>query len=379
VAIGCVPLAGSPGAAQCTPEWAPPPPPLTGSLVRALRTWDPDGPGPAPAILAVGGTIASGVKFWDGASWSVPGGGLSNSPAVLALNEYRGDLLVSGGFSFPGGLSDNQVVRWNGSSWMRLGQTIIAPALGYDPAGDLIAGTAPTGPAYRWTGTDWVILHYRTSQYGLAVISYGGDLIVGGAIEDPTPTGFGVARWTGSDWQGLGPGGPTATSQLFSLAIYQGDLIACGTGSPAMRWNGSSWSSLNYPAAQAYALVTYHGDLIAADTAVRRYTGAGWQTLGEVSGGIVFSLGEYQDEIFVGGSFTSAGGVPAGHIARLRCTPCYANCDGSPAPSPLNVNDFICFQSRFAAQDPYADCDHSGVLNVNDFVCFQSSFAAGCP
>jgi hypothetical protein len=58
---------------------------------------------------------------------------------------------------------------------------------------------------------------------------------------------------------------------------------------------------------------------------------------------------------------------------------CYANCDCSTAPPALNVNDFICFQSRFAAADPYADCDQNSSLNVNDFVCFQAQFAAGCP
>jgi hypothetical protein len=58
---------------------------------------------------------------------------------------------------------------------------------------------------------------------------------------------------------------------------------------------------------------------------------------------------------------------------------CYGNCDGSTAPPVLNVGDFVCFQSRFAAADPYADCDHSATLNVADFVCFQQRFAAGCP
>jgi hypothetical protein len=60
---------------------------------------------------------------------------------------------------------------------------------------------------------------------------------------------------------------------------------------------------------------------------------------------------------------------------------CYANCDGSTTPPVLTVNDFICFQNRFAAGDPYANCDGSTtppVLNVNDFLCFQSRFAAGC-
>jgi hypothetical protein len=69
-------------------------------------------------------------------------------------------------------------------------------------------------------------------------------------------------------------------------------------------------------------------------------------------------------------------------IGYARAAACYANCDGSTVPPVLTVNDFICFQSRFAAGDSYANCDNSTdvpVLTVNDFICFQSRFAAGCP
>jgi agmatine/peptidylarginine deiminase len=61
---------------------------------------------------------------------------------------------------------------------------------------------------------------------------------------------------------------------------------------------------------------------------------------------------------------------------------CAANCDGSTTAPVLNVNDFICFQQRYASGDCFANCDGSTtapVLNVNDFICFQSKFAAGCP
>jgi hypothetical protein len=61
---------------------------------------------------------------------------------------------------------------------------------------------------------------------------------------------------------------------------------------------------------------------------------------------------------------------------------CYANCDESTIPPILNINDFICFQNRYAAADNYANCDGSTlppVLNVNDFICFQNRYASGCP
>jgi hypothetical protein len=69
----------------------------------------------------------------------------------------------------------------------------------------------------------------------------------------------------------------------------------------------------------------------------------------------------------------------------VPCAPgetCYANCDGSTVAPVLNVNDFICFQTKFAEQDPCANCDGSTVppvLNVNDFICFVNKFGNGCP
>jgi hypothetical protein len=62
--------------------------------------------------------------------------------------------------------------------------------------------------------------------------------------------------------------------------------------------------------------------------------------------------------------------------------PCYANCDGSTIAPVLNVNDFLCFQNRYAAGDSYANCDGSTappILNVNDFTCFLNRYAVGCP
>ncbi len=43
------------------------------------------------------------------------------------------------------------------------------------------------------------------------------------------------------------------------------------------------------------------------------------------------------------------------------------------------MSDFGCFQTRFVASDPYADCNTDAALTVADFGCFQTKFVAGCP
>jgi hypothetical protein len=70
------------------------------------------------------------------------------------------------------------------------------------------------------------------------------------------------------------------------------------------------------------------------------------------------------------------------HIDFTPSSACYANCDASTTAPVLNVLDFNCFLSRFAAGNAYANCDGSTVapvLNVLDFNCFLTRFAAGCP
>jgi hypothetical protein len=58
------------------------------------------------------------------------------------------------------------------------------------------------------------------------------------------------------------------------------------------------------------------------------------------------------------------------------------NCDGSTSPPLLNMSDYMCFITRFAAGGSSANCDASTtppVLNIFDYICFQTKFAAGCP
>ncbi len=68
--------------------------------------------------------------------------------------------------------------------------------------------------------------------------------------------------------------------------------------------------------------------------------------------------------------------LDSGQLRIYSVDPCYANCDCNA--SALDIDDFICFQTRFALADPYADCDADGELTVDDFVCFQTAYAVGC-
>ena len=155
-------------------------------------------------------------------------------------------------------------------------------------------------------------------------------------------------------WVNVGDGGPTngvayanASSSDFGVNVSPtGNLSGFAWGENT-GWINFSGGALASPAQPARI-----------DALTSRFRGFAW---GENIGWI------------------SLDAVDTGKFPALTC---YANCDGSTIAPVLNVNDFICFNNRFAAGDPAANCDRSilpPVLNVNDFTCFLNAFAAGCP
>ncbi len=146
VGILCGSLAGV-ARGECEPQWLPGEGvPGVGGTVYAVTTWDPDGAGPEPEVLVVGGdfTTAGGVKCnniarWDGSQWQPLGTGMNST--VRALTVYNGELIAGGSFTTAGGVACNCIARWDGSQWQPLGTgmngTVFA-LTAYN--GDLIAG-----------------------------------------------------------------------------------------------------------------------------------------------------------------------------------------------------------------------------------------------
>lgn len=72
-----------------------------------------------------------GLHKWDGNSWVSIQGQTVDSPVIWDMVEYNGELYIGGDISSIGGISTNNVAKWNGTTWSRVGdgQTLISSGL----------------------------------------------------------------------------------------------------------------------------------------------------------------------------------------------------------------------------------------------------------
>ena len=255
--------------------------------------------------LIVGGEVGTagpiatdGIVQWDGETWSPFGRGIAQQ--IRALTTFRGDVIAAGYFDQAGDAFVNNIAAWDGHSWRALGGGI--------------------------------------EGYVFALTCYGGGLIAGGGFTsvEGQPSG-GLAAWDGTAWTPFGAGVTGGLTTVQALMNYQGRLIVAGDftavdGVPAHNiaaWDGNSWSSLGEGLSGSVEVVTeFRGELIAGGVfrnelaqinAIARWDGTSWKGLpGGVFGSFPYvkALGVHDDQLFVGGVFTSAGGAVVNCVAR---------------------------------------------------------------
>ena len=304
-----------------------------------------DGQGGGPALYAAGyftmagGVPASRIARWDGNTWSPLGGGFGSSPgtgvfALAAFDDGGGPALyASGNFNLAEGQFVRKVAKWDGQQWSGLGQGLTGnggaeagwalsvfddgdgPALYLGGHFDEIDGI-PADNIAKWDGQSWSEvgggINDVDSTIGgvrcLTVLDLGGVpvLYVGGYFT-LVETGIlrSIGAWDGHHWRNLGTGmasdsGPlpivyslTGIDDGAGLKLYAGGKFAIAGGVPASdiaSWNGTGWSALGAGVGGSYAGVQ----------AIAAFDDGG-------GGG---------PHVFAGGTFDTAGSVPASYLGE---------------------------------------------------------------
>ena len=299
----------------------------------------------------VGGISANNIAKWDGSNWSALGSGLEGG--VTAIAKAGGSIFAAGSLSSAPASALGQVLRWTGSQWVAVGavaanQSISKLASANNDlyvAGQFTAiNSVPANYVAKldtstgvWSSLgDGVLGSVLALEVAQGSVYVGGGFASAGGIPVNAIAKWDIASQTwGALGNGIGPGGISVIKLVGNRLWVGGYFNSSGTQqiNKLAIWDGVSWSSAQLLFAND---PTVHVDDIDARGNEIFVTGAfvgqgssmlrvarfsnSWQSLGQ---GVEDGLNDFgqaiavtNDEVFVGGSFTSAGTTSASKIAR---------------------------------------------------------------
>ena len=308
---GIMGLAGSP------PEWKA----VMSPVQWDGDAWQPVGIGsPCAQKLAVvgddliGGSYFGGIARWDGAAWHSMGSGLSGM--ILAITEFQGNIYVGGELRIGATGESTTLASFDGTEW----------------------STVPSAPSVAQWNTPRVAALEAMGN----LLYVGGNFEGAGSIHSPS-----IVAWDGMRWRGVGRG---LIGDIGDLEIFQGELYAGGTISPGpnaydyegvMRWDGSAWNRMGLERCQVLALGRYGDKLVIAGNAgVDRFVpgsmglvswdGEQWGGFGSGVNGQVRAIQQVEGDLYVAGTFSSAGDQSSFSIARWS--------GSEPLPTPPTLD-----------------------------------------
>ncbi len=313
---------------------------------------------------------ADKIARWDGGHWSALGsngagdGAINNVVNAIAISGT--DIYVGGSFTDAANIAEaDYVAKWDGTNWSALGgdglgngpidsyvKTIVADEMDIYVGGTFSnAGGIPSADYIaKWDGANWSALGSNGAGNGslslpseVYSIAANGEMVyIGGGFWDVNnhgtvlPSVDNFARWDGVNWSGFGNGDGSLQDEVYAVTVIGTNVYVGGCFDDVnnnsrfdhlVKWDGLSWSILwpdwNPPPTYngcVLALATDGTNLYAGgnfDYDIAKWDGSEWFYLTDANTGLglpldtyVRSIAIHGSDVYVGGAFSDAGGIP---------------------------------------------------------------------
>lgn len=281
------------------------------------------------------GTVAAGnIASWNisTSAWSAMGSGVVPGylGGVFALAVSGTNLIVAGDFTKAGSVAVNSIAIWSGSAWSALDgvKSGVTDGTGTGSSEGRVNALFVSGTTVYVGGAfDHLLPGGTVTQGGLASFSLTTPGWTVLPMEQATAT---VSTFAASATSGIYVGGSFDTGGLLQSGLYLDNIGLL---------SGSTWSALGQGVtygenARGTGIALAHGTAgeyaggwfnqagSAQTTGVALWNGTNWQSMGSglkggqsATGPTVQAIAVYQNQVFIGGDFSSVSGVKATDIA----------------------------------------------------------------
>jgi len=272
----------------------------------------------------------------------------NNFSKTLCIVNYKNEM-YAGGYSITNETygNDNGIARWDGTSWNELGLIGLVRCL-YEFEDTLYVGgwlDSIIGSDIRcdglvkWDGTNWHevenLPQFNNPNPKVSSISeYNNELYIGGSFYidnlDTTYSYVHIIKYNGNQWLELN--GDVVTSSVVNMEVYD-NYLYCLTeylGQPNLcmkKWDGYEWSDNGlYPSNRIFSMKVFNNELwIGGDFSsignlqannIAKWNGSIWCSMEDSIMGIVRLLEEYNNELYIGGNFQMIDTLNINYIAK---------------------------------------------------------------
>lgn len=300
---------------------------------------------------------------------------------------FKDELYVGGNFTYAGAANSKNIARWNGTTWAGVGNGLDEPVYALKKYFERIfIGGKKTITAWDSKSYSTLVGNFTgDNDYLYSMADTNGRLYAGGRFGLLGAAQNGIGMFNGSSWEAMGTGmngpvyavsyfnntviaagnfteasnrpvnniakrtnrwdpiGSGLPSTVYALAVYDNELYAGGSFtlqdsvgdlSYVTKWNilAERWLPVASPGMSStdsiriYAMTVFNNELyvggrfssIAGVSAnnIAKWDGIAWHPVGSGVDGVIRNLYVFNNELYVGGKFVSAGGVGANNIAK---------------------------------------------------------------
>lgn len=319
------------------------------------------------AFTKVDGTTVNGIAKWDGTQWTPMGDGFAGStPYVYSITKYNNDIYAAGQFVASGTTTVNGIARWDGTQWQPVdGGLTLTTQFDYGASLHVYNNELYVGGRFstvgssslavnnlaKWDGTKWQTVADGANDAITSMHTHNNELYIGGYFVFTQQIGidvqYRIAKMMGNNLVAVGSkglGDATDHWSVQSMETYNGALYAGGnfnvlesgttTANNIAEWDGTQWNTMGNPVGitstsglPLRALATYNnklfagGDFTSAGMAssaknIAYWDGTQWHNIGQGTDGLVTDMVVFKGDLIIAGGFITAGGQSTPHIAK---------------------------------------------------------------